>query len=807
VLLLAGGAAADASWTATVNGTEVTVTYEGSGTAVDPYKVDTLNELQAIGKNATTTSFSYELTSDIDATPTTSFNSGSGFSPINQFSGNFSGGNQTISGLFMNRPNASHVGLFGNVTGSGFIKELTLTNANVTGNVSDVNSQSVGGLVGNVELPSNHLVQISDIVVNGSIEGTGDNFFGIGGIVGSHKFSDSSGELQIKRAKFSGTITADKSSGIIEYAGGIVGTAEQDTTISNSTFVGPGFNFTTTGSGLTDEVGLAIGFQGNGDAIVRNFFANIDFLTNDDDGPIIGDKELNNDVTDAFIIFNDSNQDSNVDSTNIQSSSVYQLETNAFTVQQYNPALTVSDASGASAADQMSDLDFGSAWALTDGFPVLAHEVEQPFPVIDGTVQGVTQDAGTTVVIDAPVENLGATDTVSVTLEHTNGTVIDTNSTQLAFGQKAVLALTLETNFEDHGVTTYTVATQKASESVTVTLNRVNIPPVATNTTVALTQDTTTTGNITDDVTDADGDTLLVNTTPVRGPLSNATLEITSSGAWSYTPPTGYTGNDSFAYNVSDQNGSFTIGEVAFTITAPAPSGGSGGGGGSTGGAAAVTTGGSAGADGTDSAGAEAGISTVTTIAGTAPEVRLGSGTDPTGTPLVSVGFRSETPLTTRLGVGSLRSMTQLPDDGAFVAAADIRFPADTDTDAIDEVRMTLHTASVAARGHDVDALAIYHLDAETDTWTRLETVRATDGAHTVLTAQPVGFSVYGVFAVDAPAVPATPAPTPTAGPGTPTPTPVPAAEDVQPADPALLVGAVGVAVLILLAVLFGRRE
>jgi hypothetical protein len=70
-----------------------------------------------------------------------------------------------------------------------------------------------------------------------------------------------------------------------------------------------------------------------------------------------------------------------------------------------------------------------------------------------------------------------------------------------------------------------------------------------------------------------------------------------------------------------------------------------------------------------------------------------------------------------------------------------------------------------------------------------------------------VGFSVYGVFAVDAPAVPATPAPTPTADPGTPTPTPVPAAEDVQPADPALLVGAVGVAVLILLAVLLGRRE
>jgi hypothetical protein len=201
------------------------------------------------------------------------------------------------------------------------------------------------------------------------------------------------------------------------------------------------------------------------------------------------------------------------------------------------------------------------------------------------------------------------------------------------------------------------------------------------------------------------------------------------------------------------------------------------------------------------------GVSTVTSLSGTDSEVRLGSGTDPTGTPLVSVGFRSETPLTTRLGVGTLRSIAALPDGGAFVAAADIRFPADTDTDAIREIRMTVHTASVEARGHDTDALAIHHLDAETGSWERLATTRTTDGAHTVLTATPVGFSVYGVFAVDEPVATPTPAPTPT--PATPAPaTDAPVdAEAPQPVDPALLIGAVGVAALILLAVLFARRE
>jgi hypothetical protein len=82
VLLLAGGAAADASWTATVNGTEVTVTYEGDGTVVNLYEVSNVTELQAIGQNKTTLQYSYELVSDIDASETLNWNIGDGFVPI-----------------------------------------------------------------------------------------------------------------------------------------------------------------------------------------------------------------------------------------------------------------------------------------------------------------------------------------------------------------------------------------------------------------------------------------------------------------------------------------------------------------------------------------------------------------------------------------------------------------------------------------------------------------------------------------------------------------------------------------------------
>ena len=233
--------------------------------------------------------------------------------------------------------------------------------------------------------------------------------------------------------------------------------------------------------------------------------------------------------------------------------------------------------------------------------------------------------------------------------------------------------------------------------------------------------------------------------------------------------------------------------------------GASSGGGGSTGGAAAVTTGGDA--DAGTPEGSEPGVSTVTSLAGTDTEVRLGDGTDSSGSAIVSVGFRSDAELTTRVGVGTIRSMSSSPSDTTFIGAADIRFPTDTDTDTIREIRMTVRTASVEARGLDPATLAIYHYDADAADWERLDTDRERVGTHTVLTATPVGFSVYGVFAVDEPVATPTPEPTPT--PATPAPsTDAPVdAEAPQPVDPALLIGAVGVAALILLAVLFARRE
>ena len=49
---------------------------------------------------------------------------------------------------------------------------------------------------------------------------------------------------------------------------------------------------------------------------------------------------------------------------------------------------------------------------------------------------------------------------------------------------------------------------------------------------------------------DIDGDTLIVNTTPVSDP-SNGTVVLNSDGTFIYTPDANFFGSDSFVYEVS----------------------------------------------------------------------------------------------------------------------------------------------------------------------------------------------------------------------------------------------------------------
>ncbi|WP_374630877.1 beta strand repeat-containing protein [Pannonibacter indicus] len=86
----------------------------------------------------------YVLGSNIDASATSGWNSGAGFTPLGNFttafSGSFEGLGHTVSGLYIDRPSTQTIGLFGVTAGA------SLSNFGVTGSVAG--GSSVGGAVG-----------------------------------------------------------------------------------------------------------------------------------------------------------------------------------------------------------------------------------------------------------------------------------------------------------------------------------------------------------------------------------------------------------------------------------------------------------------------------------------------------------------------------------------------------------------------------------------------------------------------------------------------------------------------------------
>ena len=120
----------------------------GSGTVSDPYQISNVSQLQAVKTNL---SAYYIQISDIDASETSTWNSGSGFEQIGGagfFTGYYDGKGHTIRNLFINRPSTKSVGLFGGQSG-GLISNLILENVTITGN--DRTGALIGNKGGNVE--------------------------------------------------------------------------------------------------------------------------------------------------------------------------------------------------------------------------------------------------------------------------------------------------------------------------------------------------------------------------------------------------------------------------------------------------------------------------------------------------------------------------------------------------------------------------------------------------------------------------------------------------------------------------------
>jgi hypothetical protein len=241
----------------------------GEGTQTSPYLISDLSELRWLSQTEAVWDSTFQQTADIDASPSSGWDSGNGFTPIGSitthFTGIYDGDNYTITGLYVDRSSADYIGMFGYAVGAnlknihltglavtgndwvggiaGYMDGDSLSNSSVSGNVSG--RSNIGGLAGQVssgalELNSANIIINSDGNLLGGLVGlnNGDIFksyasvifsspspFVVGGITGA--------------LETNGSISDSYATGDVqgyELVGGISGTSEGD--ISNSYFSG-----------------------------------------------------------------------------------------------------------------------------------------------------------------------------------------------------------------------------------------------------------------------------------------------------------------------------------------------------------------------------------------------------------------------------------------------------------------------------------------------------------------------------------------------------------------------------------------
>ncbi len=308
----------------------------GSNGAVINYKVITSlgaegsttgTDLQGINGNL---SGKYVLGADIDASGTSSWNSGEGFTPIgddsgNRFTGSLDGLGHTISGLTINRPIQNDVGLFGAIDTGSVVRNLglivgsvrgldnvgalagdnfgSITNAYATGSVSGNNQ--IGGLVG-YSFDST----ISNVYATGSV--SGEN--GIGGLVGSSfgsNISSSYATGNISGAAFIGGLVgySSASSITLTYAtgnvsgnaevGGLIGSSKEGSIINNAYATGNVSGTVSANGTLSSYIGGLVGAS-DGGSTISHTYATGKVSGHDVVGGLVGFSQGGNTITDSY---------------------------------------------------------------------------------------------------------------------------------------------------------------------------------------------------------------------------------------------------------------------------------------------------------------------------------------------------------------------------------------------------------------------------------------------------------------------------------------------------------------------------
>lgn len=248
------------------------IPFNGSGTEGSPYLIDTAEQLYWLATSINDGSiFStdlsdkyYRLTSNIDLTAYgAGWDEGKGWNPIgggtfNGFEGHFDGGGHTITGLYINRPDQSNVGLFRRID-DGTVENLGLIGVDITG------SSNVGGLVGYLHddgnLYNSARATIRNCYTTGMIRGSSRT----GGIAGSVK-SESYQNCTISNCYSTATIIGSSYTGGIagNLGFGIIRNSYSIGAISGTSSVGGIAGLVDTAGQISDCAALNISVSGTG---------------------------------------------------------------------------------------------------------------------------------------------------------------------------------------------------------------------------------------------------------------------------------------------------------------------------------------------------------------------------------------------------------------------------------------------------------------------------------------------------------------------------------------------------------------
>lgn len=321
----------------------------GSGTAADPYVITSASELQAMDKDLTA---HYVLGTDINATETSEWNNGLGFSPIGDektaFEGTFDGQNHTISNLMIERPRKSNVGLFGFIDEEGQVQNFGLENVDFRG------YGPVGGVAGHSE------GTVRSVMVEGRIDATHSV---AGGVVG-----ELSKEPEVQYAVSSSRVTGN-------LVGGIVGRGTIDGVVESSY-----------STGSLEANAQAGGLVGDAAHTVRSSYSAARVEATNIRGAVIGQSLTRATITGLYWNPQDAGVDEGI---GYEQGSGAELR-----------ELTRTEMRGPSARQQMSPIFDTAGFVPTDEYPVFErHVVGLTVSVADSPI-AVDETTNATVILE-----------------------------------------------------------------------------------------------------------------------------------------------------------------------------------------------------------------------------------------------------------------------------------------------------------------------------------------------------------------------------------------------------------------------